>query len=183
MVADILSDIAWFNWVMGKLDAALDAVEQALPIREKSNGPENAKIADLLHRKGTCLWDVGRFAEGEDFLRRAALMRERLHGPEADPTLRSLTNLAALLQEEGKLAEADQLYTHLMEIWKRQGARIGGYPRTILEISTLHLDEPHLRNLCLFMRWRNRRTGGAIPSPSSALHYSIRQPTGRLRRK
>ena len=121
VLADILSSIAWYNWCEGWIDPAYAAVDSALKIYDSTIGHAHPKVADALHRKGTCLWDLARYSEGEESLREAVRLRIVCYGPESEPALRSLINLAGLLQEEGKIGEAERLYSRLLAIWKRQG--------------------------------------------------------------
>jgi tetratricopeptide (TPR) repeat protein len=101
----------------GDLDAALKLQTEALDIRERLLGPNNAAIAATLTAVAGIYAAQGNYAAAEPPLTRALAIREAL-GADSEATAESLNNLALLYAAEGKAAEAEPLYQRAIAIFE-----------------------------------------------------------------
>jgi tetratricopeptide (TPR) repeat protein len=98
----------------GELDAAADAYDRALRLRERESGPEAPETLALLDAYTDVLFQSRRFAEAEALARRAFEVRDRIPPPDASSTWPSLARIAAALRHQGRLDEAESVQRELI---------------------------------------------------------------------
>lgn len=123
---------------MGRYQESEQLLDEALPIMNRTLGPEHpftikarSNLADVYDREG-------RFAEAEQITRELLEIRRRVLGPNHPDTLTNAGDVGTLLYEEGRFAEAEVIHREILEIQKR----VTGpeHPRTLSTMSNLAND-------------------------------------------
>ena len=104
---------------LGSYPEARKQLEQALDLRRRVLGAEDAKTLKTLTSLGRVALQQGKYAEAEALEGQALQGQRRVLGPEHPDTLLSMHDLAAVYLNEGKCAQAAALDAQTVEIRKR----------------------------------------------------------------
>jgi serine/threonine-protein kinase len=101
---------------LGRLEAAIPLLEEAVTIRRRELGPQASETAITERTLGIALWQHGRVARAESLLRKSeaslALDSLRLRGER----VRSLAGLGSTLMSQGRFADAESVYRHALAL-------------------------------------------------------------------
>jgi tetratricopeptide (TPR) repeat protein len=89
---------------------------RALAVREKLEGPEHPKTAQILNNLADLYRKQRRDAEAEPLQQRSLAIWEKTMGPNHPDTANSLNNLASLYDAQGRHKEAEPLFRRALEI-------------------------------------------------------------------
>jgi serine/threonine protein kinase/tetratricopeptide (TPR) repeat protein len=112
-------------------------LRQAVDIRLRVLGPQDAQTLRSMVVLGWTLSKEGRYPEAEKLLRHTQEIQRRVFGPEHPDTLRSRLNLGSTLEREGRYAEAEKLERETLEIDRRVFG--SEHPDTLKTINNLAL--------------------------------------------
>jgi eukaryotic-like serine/threonine-protein kinase len=98
---------------------ALEITKQALALRQKYLGPENAGVAHALANIGVFLYQTGDLAGAVKADRDALAMRIKVFGTDHTNVAMSYNNLGVALWTQGKLAEAEEAHTRALKIRRK----------------------------------------------------------------
>jgi eukaryotic-like serine/threonine-protein kinase len=104
---------------LGLTTNAMEMTRAALRLRQLSQGPESAGVADALANLGVQHYNASDFAGAEQLDRRALAMRLKLLGNEHTNVAMSFNNLGVALWNQGKFDEAEQAHLRALEIRKK----------------------------------------------------------------
>jgi tetratricopeptide (TPR) repeat protein len=116
-VADDFSRIALLHVGEGKLEFAIQPLQQAIRIRETVLGAEHPAILAELDRLAAVQITLRFYADAEETFRRALVIRERLTGPFHADLIASVEGLAYAQFGQKKYDEAEQGYKRLLALW------------------------------------------------------------------
>jgi tetratricopeptide (TPR) repeat protein len=105
----LLDRIGRCQATLGQYVAAEETLRQALSIRRKSLGNEDALILGSMNQMELALNDQGKCEEMESMNRQMLVWRENVFGLEHPSTLMSMSNLALVLDSQGKYEEAESI--------------------------------------------------------------------------
>ncbi len=149
---------------------------EALDIRERRLGPENAAVAESLNFLGLVYKDQQRFDDAEAVLSRSLAIHQRLHGPTSVQAAKPMHNLALVYRAQGKLVEAEKHHRESLAIHE---ATYGpNHPAVATGLNVLGLflrrQDRYEEALPIYqrsLRIRQNTLGDEHPSTSSALHH------------
>ncbi len=130
-----LNNLGYVLQKLGDLDAAERAYLQALEIRRRILGPEDASVAQSLSNLAELRRAQRRFEEARKLYEQAIRLRTRLSGPEHPDLVPALSGLALLEAEAGKGEKARQLLERCVAIRKK--AFGPDHPRTLEALANL----------------------------------------------
>ncbi|KAF2177822.1 TPR-like protein [Zopfia rhizophila CBS 207.26] len=135
--AQILTNAAWYMWMMGKYKAAQGVATKALAAREQVLGKDNQMTLTSVVVLAGVLQDQGKYSEAEKLHRRALEGYEKELGVQHPSTLTSVGNLAGVLESQGKYSEAEKLNRLALEGREKElGVQ---HPDTLTSVSNLAL--------------------------------------------
>jgi CHAT domain-containing protein/tetratricopeptide (TPR) repeat protein len=117
--ADRLDTQAWEIETRGKPRDALSLAEEALKIRSRLLGENDARTALSLTLSGRLQDDLGNYAAAEPLYRRAVAISRKVLGENHPDFAQSLSNLGTVYSAQGAYARAEPLYREALEIVKR----------------------------------------------------------------
>jgi len=117
--ASIRDTMGWTYLDLGSYPEARKQLQQALDLRRRVLGAEDAKTLKTMTSIGRVAFQQGKYAEAEALQSQALDAQSRVLGPEHPDTLASMNSLAVVYEEEGKYAQAEGLDTQILEIQKR----------------------------------------------------------------
>jgi tetratricopeptide (TPR) repeat protein len=114
--ADYLDALGIVAAEAGDLPLARRALSEALGIREKARGPDDASLGSTLNNLALVERTQGHFAEAEPLYKRALAIGERTLGPDHPDVASRLSNLADLYAILGRTNEAETLSRRALAI-------------------------------------------------------------------
>lgn len=103
-----------------KYKEAIVFLKNALAIREKLFGSENAAVASTLGNLAVLYAKAGKFEESEARAREGIEIREKLQGAEHPDVAKQLLNLAMAQSNQKKHESAAQSYRRAAEIYEKK---------------------------------------------------------------
>lgn len=159
----------------GRYPEATAALEQALALRERAQGPEHWRLAAVLNSLGEVLRATGRYDEALARFERARAITERALGPEHPNVGAILNNIGAVYESQNKHDLAKGMYEHSLRIDEATFGR--DHPRVAISLMNLGalLDAdgkpadavPYFERALAIHR---RVTGGKHPDVAMSLH-------------
>ncbi|KAF2188819.1 hypothetical protein K469DRAFT_702535 [Zopfia rhizophila CBS 207.26] len=135
--AQILSNAAWYMWMMGSYKAAQDVATKALRASERMLGKDNQITLISASILVLVLQAQGKYSEAEKLNRRALEGYEKELGVQHPGTLTSVSNLALVLGYQGKYSEAEKLNRRALEGSEKElGVQ---HPDTLTSVDNLAL--------------------------------------------
>jgi tetratricopeptide (TPR) repeat protein len=128
----------------GQIDGAVQALAEAVTIREKVHGEEHLETAHQLTELGVVYRAQGNHAEAQRCLRRALRIHERECGVDSPEANRDLHQLAGSLEDAGDIAGATEQYERALGL----KLRIVGADLDVVAEMQAGLAR-------VFMKWRN----------------------------
>ncbi len=119
-MAASLNDLGLVLMAQHKLTESEAADKEALAIRHRLFGDENADTATSINDLGAVYREEGRLAEAEALAREALGIRQRLFPSENLDVADSLRNLSIILGDEGKWAEAEAMAREVRRAMRRK---------------------------------------------------------------
>lgn len=104
----------------GRPEEALENLEKALEIHERTHGPEHKETGDILTEIGKVCRAQGQLERAEEYLRRAFRIHRAELGEAAAPVFDDIQQLAGTLEEMGDLQSAAEQYERALSIKERQ---------------------------------------------------------------
>ncbi len=117
--AELRFTIGEVYWALDENDKAEKMHRQALALRRKFPGDDNALVATSINRLVWVLFSQGSMTEAESLSREALAMRRRLLGGEHPDLASSLNTLAQVLGAEGRLDEAEPLQRQALAMYRK----------------------------------------------------------------
>lgn len=105
-IAGIVSARGLLEWERERPQAAVELLEQAVEIAERSMARETGEFAVMLNNLGLAQRDVERYEDSRATFERALTLEERIYGPDSLRTATARDNLAGTLVEMDLLDEA-----------------------------------------------------------------------------
>jgi len=126
----------------GRTQLALQTLEAARALIEKTQGTEHLDYPKALNQIGVALVDLGRFEEASTYYRRAARLALDIGGPTSALATLCLINGAEALNATGRYVEAQAAVEQALAIQRRGDATaaLKGYALTMLGQSLLGQD-------------------------------------------
>jgi len=158
-LASLAHKVAQYLHVRGRYVEATPLYQQALHIREQTQGPDHPNVASSLKYLATHYMRQGKYAEAEPLYRQTVHVFEQALGPNHPDVARVLNNLALLYAEQGKYTEAEPLYCRAIHILEQTPGPDRHYMANVLhnlallyqmqdkdaEAEPLHQRELHIR--------------------------------------
>lgn len=101
---------------LGRIDEALDALERAKSIWERSFGPKHPMVAMALNGIGVVLEGAGRWEEARERYEEALVIREEAYGPDDVKLALALDNLGSVLSKLGEYESARAASQRALEL-------------------------------------------------------------------
>lgn len=120
VVAASLVNLAVVRRARGDTDEALALQRDALAIREKTLGPDQADVATSLNNIAGLYAARDDYAAAEPLLVRALAIREKALGNDHRLTAQSLNNLALLYAARGRHGDAEPLYRRALATFEKR---------------------------------------------------------------
>jgi tetratricopeptide (TPR) repeat protein len=98
---------------------------RALPLTEKTRGPDHPDVARILSNLGLLNHSRSDYVRAREFYQRSLAMLERSLGKESPELILTLNNLGALAMAEGRDSEAEAFYQRALAIADRSPASVG----------------------------------------------------------
>jgi tetratricopeptide (TPR) repeat protein len=108
---------------------------EALPLYEKTLGPDDPAVSRTLNRLGTAYYNLKRYDEAIDAYRRALEATRRTLGPRHPTVAVRLGNMSLVLQDQGKMEESLQALLESMSV--EESALGPTHPRLAITHSNL----------------------------------------------
>jgi tetratricopeptide (TPR) repeat protein len=131
-------------YARGSYDEALVIGEQLLQLREKSAGPENLPVAELLVRLAALYRAMGEFGKAENSYRRAIAIGEKSLGPHHPLLGAALERFACFLRRRDRKDDADSFEKRALNILAPlpPGFRPGPVAGTVIAGKRITLAKP-----------------------------------------
>ncbi len=100
----------------GQYTAALEALEEALALHEKTLGPSTAQSATAMNSLAEIWFALADYGKAEALYTEALTIRERLFGGRHPDTARSMVDLAGVLQSVSSFDRAQALYAEALSV-------------------------------------------------------------------
>ncbi len=150
--AEVLSSIGTALAHQGEDDAAYPLLREALELRRKALGPDDALVASSLVQLGV-LRQRYDLAEGERYLREAVSIREKRFGPDDLNVANTLADLADILRRRRAFGDAERMLLRSLTIREKAlspgdpviAASLSGLGRVYIESGQLARAEPILQ--------------------------------------
>ncbi len=114
--ANLLQNQAQLREATGDVSGALEAMREALRMRQSVLGDEHSLVAESMNNLGAMLKRKGDYAEAEPLYRRSLEIRIKVWGEDDYRVSESLNNLAILMQSMGRTAEGEPMMRRALEI-------------------------------------------------------------------
>ena len=172
----------------GDTDKAVETIELALTLMEKTQGPEHLDYATALTNVGVMLDDAKRFDEALDDYRRAAQLVAKVGGRRSPAWRRcSAVNSAEALNLLHRFAEARAAAEEALRIWRRAGSSTFYQGYALMTLGEALLGEGRPREAAVRSRKRSlsfgliRRRSSTPPASRSRAPWRRRPRRGRGR--
>jgi CHAT domain-containing protein/Tfp pilus assembly protein PilF len=103
----------------GKLNEAIQLMEQSLAITEQALGPEHLSVAATLNNLAILYLNQGDYAKATSLQARVFAIREKALGPDHASTVASLHNLALTYKNQGDYAKAEPLFQRAVTAFEK----------------------------------------------------------------
>ena len=143
LLANSLNRIAKVHFSNGRLQDALNLLEEVSALQRDALGTDHPSVASLAHNLGGVLTNLGRNAEALARFREAIRIREATQGSEHRATLDSLAMAGFVMGRLGELDEGIETLEHVIAISRRDDP---DHPR----VASLY------NNLAALYDWANR---------------------------
>jgi len=99
-----------------KYDIALEKLEQAAPLYERSLGTESREFANLLYRKAICVYKKGDYPRASELFQTSLDIQIKVVGAQTIDVARSYNGLGVMLMENGQHDQAIVNYRKSLDI-------------------------------------------------------------------
>ncbi|KAH0558819.1 hypothetical protein GP486_004539 [Trichoglossum hirsutum] len=138
--AAILNGKGWYDRAQVRYSAAYDNMIEALAIREKILGPDNALTLDTAYNLGNLYLDQDKLTEAETMYERALAGKERILGPDHSSTLETVNSLGNLYGHQDRPGEAEMMHKRaLAGFEKALGLDHTSTLRTVNDLANFYL--------------------------------------------
>jgi len=93
----------------GQYDRALEVLNEALKIAEKTFGPDDPKVATILHRLAVLYHTQRQYTKAEEACKRAIAISDKALGPDHPEVIVKLVFIADIYKSQGQHAQAEQV--------------------------------------------------------------------------
>ena len=106
-------------WRLAEYDKALDYLQRALKLREKSLGPEHHDVASMLNNMGAVFILRGEYDKALSYLQRALTIWKKALGPQHPDVAACLNNIGYVFLRQGRIQKALASLGKALEIWEK----------------------------------------------------------------